>query len=181
MAKVEDILKCAEKYVGAKENSPMHLELLSKYAEITPLPRGYKPTVYDPWCAVFISALAIETGCTDIIPCECSCTKMRNKAKDLGIWKDYSDDFVPPSGAIIMWDWDATKGNGPDHVGLVVYADSKLITVIDGNWSNMVCLRNVYYEKIHGYILPKYEEKKQDIRQFIICPHCGDKIYFKGE
>lgn len=181
MGTSRDLLDVAAMLVGVKEGSPGHREILDIYSSLPVLPRGHKPTVEDDWCAIFVSAVAVGASCTDIIPCECSCTLMRNKAKDMGIWKDYTRSFVPPSGAVIMWDWDATKKNGPDHVGFVVEADNSQITVIDGNWSNMVCLRNVDYTKIHGYILPKYNDLVEKSNQFIICPHCGEKIYFKGE
>ena len=181
MGKSKDILDFAALFIGTAEGSDAHKEILHIYNSLNPVPRGYKLSVHDPWCAGFVSAVAIMANCTDIIPCECSCTRMMYKAKELGIWKPYTTSFVPPEASIIMWDWDATKANGPDHVGYVVEADNNRITVIDGNWNNKVALRTVEYKNIHGYIIPKYEDNEAEETQFIKCPHCGKNIYFKGE
>lgn len=181
MNKSSALIEVAEVYIGTKEGSAEHKEILKIYNRIDPLPRGYKPSTSDPWCAIFVSAMAVLANCTDIIPCECSCTLMRNKAKELGIWIPYSRTYIPQSGHLILWDWNATKYDGPDHIGIVVEANDNKICVIDGNWGNQVNLRNVSYSQIHGYIAPKYDETVVQ-NQSIICPHCGKNIYFtKGE
>lgn len=179
----EKFIDVAELYIGTQEKSVQHFDLLSIYNSQDPLPRGYKATSYDPWCGIFVSAVAIKSGCASLIPCECSCTLMRNKAKDMGIWYDSKDLKNPPPASIIMWDYDPNKSNGPDHVGIVLNSEADRITVIDGNWKNQVCLRAVDRSNIHGYIVPKYKDSSvpRNTLGELTCPHCGKTIKLYNE
>lgn len=117
------------------------------------------------WCATTISALAISLGYTDIIPVECSCGRMIEKAKKMGmgIWVE-NDAFRPNPGDIIMYDWnDSGKGDctgWPDHVGLVAKIEGNTMTVIEGNKANKVGTRKISVNSryIRGYITPKYDD-----------------------
>lgn len=155
------IVKQAQAWVGLNEADGSHKKIIDIYNTLDPLPRGYKLSYKDAWCAGTISALAVECNATDIIPTECSCTRMIEKAKAMGIWVE-NDAHSPAPGDIIMYDWDDSgKGenkNNPDHVGIVEKRTGDTVTVIEGNYSNAVKRRTLQVngKYIRGYIVPKY-------------------------
>lgn len=159
-----EIVKQAQAWIGLKESDGSHKKIIDIYNTINPLPRGYKVTYKDAWCAATISALAVVCKATDIIPQECSCLRMIDKAKSMGIWVE-SDAHKPAPGDIMMYDWDDSGSgdnkNNPDHVGIVEKISGNTITVIEGNYSNAVKRRSVLVNGryIRGYIVPKYAEE----------------------
>lgn len=152
----------AKAWIGKKESNGTHRDIIDIYNTYKPHPRGYKMTYEAPWCATTVSAIAIKLGYTDIIPVECSCSKMIELAKKMGSWVE-SDGRTPKPGDIIMYDWDDNgKGDNtgsPDHVGIVEKVVNTKITVIEGNYSNAVKRRylEVNGKYIRGYIVPKYD------------------------
>ena len=159
-----EIVKQAQSWVGLKESNGSHKKIIDIYNTLNPLPRGYKLRYTDAWCAGTISALAVVCKATDIIPQECSCLRMIDKAKTMGIWVE-SDAYKPSPGDILMYDWDDSGSgentNNPDHVGIVEKITGSTITVIEGNYSNAVKRRTVLVngKYIRGYIVPKYAEE----------------------
>lgn len=143
--------------------------IINIYNTIQPLPAGYKLTVgVDAWCAATVSAVAHELGYDDIIPIECSCGRMVEKAQKMGIWVE-NDAFTPKPGDIILYDWqDNGKGDctgWPDHVGAVVNVDGAgMMTIIEGNYNNTVKYRHIKVNSqyIRGYITPKYDTPAED-------------------
>lgn len=158
------VVNTAKKYLGSKEADGTHKQILDIYNNHKPIARGYKMTTKDPWCATYVSAIAIKCGYTDIMPTECSCTKMIELYKAKNRWEE-SDAYVPQIGDIIMYDWnDSGKGDNtgsPDHVGIVVSVSGKTIKVIEGNISDSVGYRimSVDGRYIRGYCLPDYASK----------------------
>jgi hypothetical protein len=158
-----EIVKQAQAWVGLKESNGSHKKIIDIYNTISPLPRGYKMTYTAEWCAATISALAVACKATDIIPQECSCLRMIDKAKAMGIWVE-NDAHVPKPGDIMQYDWDddgrGENTNNPDHVGIVEKITGNTITVIEGNYSNAVKRRTMLVNGryIRGYIVPKYAE-----------------------
>lgn len=153
---------CAARWLGVKEGSQEHLEILEVYNGIRPLPRGYAVKQTDAWCAAFVSAAAVMAGAGDWYPLECSCTRMIEGAKAMGIWVE-DDSYVPAVGDWVMYNWQA-KSSGddtgaPDHVGIVVGLESGEILSVEGNYDNAVKLRRlpVNWEKLRGFICPKEE------------------------
>ena len=162
-----EIVKQAQAWVGLKESDGSHKKIIDIYNTISPLPRGYKLRYTDAWCAGTISALAVVCKATDIIPQECSCLRMIEKAQSMGIWVE-SDAYKPAAGDIMMYDWDDSGSgenkNNPDHVGIVEKISGNTITVIEGNYSNAVKRRTVLVNGryIRGYIVPKYDAEKAE-------------------
>ena len=76
----------AARWLGTREGSPEHREILAAYNAIKPLPRGYTLGEKDPWCAGFVSAAAVMAGEGARYPLECSCSRIIEKAKRTGIW-----------------------------------------------------------------------------------------------
>lgn len=161
------VVSIAQNWLGKKESDGSHREIIDVYNSHKPHPRGYKMTYDAPWCATFVSAIAIKLGYTNIIPVECSCSKMIELFKALGSWCE-DDGRKPNPGDIMFYDWE-DNGVGdnlgsPDHVGIVEAVDGNKITVIEGNYSNAVRRRTLYVngKYIRGYGIPKYpvENKK---------------------
>lgn len=151
----------AQSYLGSKEGSAAHQEILATYNSHQPLPRGYAMTDKDAWCAAFVSAIAIKLGLTDIIPVECSCSQMIGVFKAIGRWQE-RDDHVPRPGDILFYDWhDSGEGDntgGPEHVGIVDHVTDGVIFVIEGNFRDAVGTRRIRVDAryIRGYGLPDY-------------------------
>lgn len=143
-------------YLGASEGSSKHREIVDTYNTIVPLPRGYKLTYSDDWCAGFVSAMAQICGFTGIIFAECSCTRMTALFNAVGGVQ--SARFSPQRGDIIMYDWNPSAGDGCDHVGIVVSNDGSTLSVIEGNKNNKVEYRTVSLSSanIYCYCCPNY-------------------------
>lgn len=148
-------------WVGAKQGSNIHREIIDLYNTISPLPRGYKMTYTDAWCAATASAAAKKAGLTSIIPTECSCAQLIKKYQALGRWVE-DDAYVPSVGDSIFYDWqDSGVGDNkgdPDHVGVVESVSGDTIIVIEGNMSNAVGRRTMTVNGrfIRGYGCPNF-------------------------
>jgi len=155
------VLTQAQAWVGKKESDGSHRMIIDIYNRHRPLARNYKVKYTDAWCATFVSAVAIKTQNTDIIPTECGCGQMIELFKRLGSWIE-NDAYVPKAGDIIFYDWDDSgKGDNtgwPDHVGIVENVSGNIITVIEGNKNDEVGRRviSVNGKYIRGYGVPKY-------------------------
>ena len=154
----------AARWLGTKEGSQEHRKILEVYNSIDPLPRGYAVKQTDPWCAAFASAVAVMAGAGVRYPLECSCTRMIEGAKKMGIWVE-DDGHVPQVGDWVLYNWQALASGDdtgdPDHVGIVIGLEDGEILAVEGNYDNGVKLRRfpVNWEKIRGFICPKGEEQ----------------------
>lgn len=157
------IVDKAALYIGSTEGSKTHRDIIDTYNTFSPLPRGYKVKYTDSWCAAFVSAMAILTNNTDVIPVECSCGLMLQGFKKLGEWVE-NDDYRPAPGDVIFYDWtDSGHGDNagwPNHTGIVQSADKKTMKIIEGNYCNMVKVRTLYSGNryIRGYGVPRYAD-----------------------
>lgn len=161
----QEFIGIMQEWVGLKRSNKSHAPIIDTYNEHTPLPRGYKVTYSDAYCATTVSAAAIKAELTDIMPIECSCYYLIEQAKKMGIWQE-NDDYVPSVGDWILYDWqDNGVGDNtgtPDHVGAVEKVVGSTITVIEGNINGGVVGRRnmvVNGKYIRGYICPKYSQK----------------------
>lgn len=155
-------------WIGLKRSDKSHAPIIDTYNGNKPLPRGYKVTYTDAYCATTTSAAAIKAGYTDIMPVECSCYYLIEKAKAMGIWQE-NDAHVPKPGDEVLYDWDdganyATTDNqgAPEHVGMVEAISGSTIRVIEGNMSGgVVGRRNLQINGryIRGFICPDYASK----------------------
>lgn len=149
-------------WIGKNEYDGTHKEIINIYNTQPKLPRGYKVKYTDEWCATTVSAVAVDLGYTSIIPTECSCQKMIEKAVIMGIWEE-NDGYTPSPGDIIFYDWqDSGFGDNKgwsDHVGIVEKVANGKITVIEGNYSRAVNRRLIAIngKYIRGFICPRYD------------------------
>ena len=72
----QSYVNAAVSYLGCKESNGSHKKIIDLYNSHKPLARNYAVKYTDSWCATFVSAMAIKTGLTDIIPTECGCGQM---------------------------------------------------------------------------------------------------------
>lgn len=153
----------AARWLGTKEGSGDHRMILSVYNSIRPLPRGYAVKETDAWCAAFASAAAVMAGAAERYPLECSCSKIIEKAKNMGIWVE-KDSHRPGVGDWVLYNWQGKSGaddtGAPDHVGVVIGAEDGMILAVEGNYDNGVKLRKfpADWEKIRGFVCPAWEE-----------------------
>lgn len=160
-----------EKYVGVKEGSAGHLEILNIYNGNQSLPRRYVVKTTDAWCAVFASAMFILSGYQDIFPIECGCNNMIDKAKSMGIWVE-QDSYVPNIGDAVLYDWqdNGVRDNtgSADHVGIITYVnkDAGYMVVTEGNYSDSVKKRtiNLNGNYIRGFVVPKFTTDGIDVQ-----------------
>lgn len=157
-----EVALCAARFLGTREGSREHREILMVYNAIRPLPRSYAVRETDPWCAAFASAAAVMAGEGERYPLECSCTRIIEKAKNMGIWVE-DDGCLPKAGDWVIYNWQA-KAEGddtgaPDHVGVVIAVEKGEILAVEGNYDNAVKLRRfpLNWEKIRGFVCPKRE------------------------
>lgn len=134
----EKFVSGATKWIGTREGDANHKKILSIYNGQTPLPRGYRLRESDAWCAGFVTAVAVETGCGDVFPRECSCWYMEKLAGQMGYIIDRSKTDV---GDVVLYDWE--PDGTVDHVGIVVQRNGNTLKVVEGNKSDAVGYRTI--------------------------------------
>jgi hypothetical protein len=160
------VVEQAKAWLGLKESDGSFKVIIDTYNSQEELPRGVKMLYSWEWCAAFVSAVAVKLDYTDIIPTECSCTRMIEKLKAIGAW-DERDNRVPLPGELIFYNWEAPAtgddDTDADHVGIVECIRNGIITVIEGNYSASVKRReiSVNHRYIRGYGVPKYDAEKE--------------------
>ena len=165
------VVEQARAWLGLQETDGSYRQILDTYNTYRPLPRGHKMTVKDPWCAAFVTAVAVKVGYTDIIPPECSCTRMIKLLQKMGAW-DERDSRVPNSGELIFYNWEAKQtgddATDADHVGIVESVKDGQISVIEGNYQNKVKRRYipVNHKYIRGYGVPKYADPPKQKEEY---------------
>lgn len=158
------VVATAKKYLGYNEADGSHKKIIDLYNSHKPLARGYKVRYTDAWCATYASAIGIECGLTDIMPTECSCSRLITLYTNLGRWQE-NDAYKPEEGDLIIYDWeDSGKGDNkgaPNHVGIVVAVSGNVIKVIEGNKNEAVEYRSLALngKYIRGFCLPNYASK----------------------
>ena len=170
MSKRDDFVRKALSWVGTKEKSSGHKQIVADYNKACD--KGRKADVNTSWCAMFVGACAEETD--NIlkdgigVPVDCSCGtgshSLLEKAKKAGIWVE-KDSYCPIIGDIIIYDWkDTGKGDDVsrhDHTGIVTTSGSKSFTVCEGNKNKQVGLRVVQVDGryIRGFITPRFADE----------------------
>ena len=166
MAKTsEEYLTTGKKYLGTREGSAKHRKMVDMFnsCKLKTFPISYS----DAWCSAFISAMAIECGCTDIIPISANCDEMYKKGVVMGIAIP-KDKWIPKMGDIVFYDWNL---NGElDHVGAVETMSKNIIHVLEGNKNDSVAYRDINYKNatITKIIRPRYKtvSKKKSYKNY---------------
>ena len=170
MSKRDEFVNKALSWLGTKEGSKGHKQLVADYNKACD--KGRKADIKTPWCALFVGAVAQETGNVLAdgvgVPCDCSCGtgshSLLEKAKAAGIWVE-NDKYNPIVGDIVIYDWKDTGKpeeniTGHDHTGIVTKAGNPF-TVTEGNKSNAVGNRSVKVDakSIRGFITPRFADE----------------------
>lgn len=149
----------AARYAGIKEGGAEHKALIAAYNAATD---GYDMSMNDPWCAMFLSAIAALLGYQKF-PLECSCSRMVSKAKAQGIRVE-GRGYRPKVGDWPIYDLDL---NGAmDHIGVAVDVEGDDVYVLEGNYSDTVKSRvHIRYDdpRIKCWICPDYTELMERI------------------
>ena len=149
--------------INGLEGEAGHQRILNVYNSQCPLPRGYRLTAKDAWCAATVTAVYLLNGFDGVS--ECSCPRMIEKAKALGIWQE-SDSYIPKPGDCIMYDWqDSGTGDGvgvADHTGIVIEVDGQMITVREGNKNKSIGNRQI---KVDGRYTFEIGGRSKDFSQ----------------
>lgn len=163
----QKVVDTASAWLGTREYSAKHQEMLNIYNAQQPLPRGTRMLASWPWCAAFVSTVSLQCGLRDIMPTECGCPSMIRLYQEIGRWIE-DDAYVPSPADVIFYDWQDT-GYGdnvgqPDHVGIVVACTDGMMTIIEGNCDNAVKLRQIAVNArfIRGYGVPDFASKADD-------------------
>lgn len=165
MATRAEAVSIAKKYVGCKQGSKKHKDLVDTFNKVKP--HGEVGNYVCAWCAIAYTAFMIKAGMTrKKVPMSYNCGRLIDDAKALGIWQE-NDAYIPAKGDGIIYYWnDSGKGDcrsGASHVGTVEKVDKKKkeFTVIEGNkGSTHACGRRVMKfnaRYIRGFITPKFD------------------------
>lgn len=160
----QKVVSTALSWLGTRENTAKHQEMLDIYNAQRPLPRGTRMLASWPWCAAFVSTVSLQLGLRDIMPTECGCPSMVRLYQDIGRWVE-DDAYIPSPGDVIFYDWqDGGIGDNvgqPDHVGIVLDCDGKTMTIIEGNNANAVNKRVLAVNDrfIRGFGIPDFASK----------------------
>lgn len=131
---MKDFINIAKQFIGAREGGATHHRIIDGYNTIRPLPRGYRVTYKDAWCATFVSYILSLAG-YDKTKLECSAQRL---SKKLGhkVKQGKRND-------IIFYDWQSD--GWIDHVGIIEGYDekTKTYTVIEGNYHDAVGRRKI--------------------------------------
>lgn len=156
----EIFVETAASFIGCREDDGSFKKIIDYYNQHKPSGK-YRMSHTDPWCAAFVSAIALMCDLEDIIPIETYCPQMIVMFQRLGEWIE-NDAYVPSPGDIVLYDWD-DSGVGDntgtaDHVGIVRSVSGSTFTVIEGNMSDAVGQRrmSVNGKFIRGFGVPKF-------------------------
>lgn len=151
------------RYLDIAEGSAEHLQILKDYNTLSNtkggLPRGHKAVQSDDWCAIFAAGQAHAMGLTEVYPMECSCTRIIELAKDMGIWIE-SDSYIPVPGDWVLYAWKGQEGVentlAPNHIGTIYHSDGTLMLAVEGNKGDKVGTRALAVgdKRIRGFVHP---------------------------
>lgn len=172
MSKRNDFVKKALSWVGTKEGSKGHAQIVADYNKACD--KGRKADTNSLWCALFVGAVAQETdnvltGSVGV-PVDYSCGKgshsLIEKARAANIWVE-DDAYIPSVGDVIIYAWNDPKPKtdnttGHDHTGIVTSVAAKSFVVTEGNKSNAVGNRrmSVNAKNIRGFICPVFADEQ---------------------
>lgn len=151
------VVSTAVAWLGCKESNKTNKPIVDLYNSNM----GTKFSYTTPWCAIFVSAVAIKSGTTSIIVRGSYCPSVINVYKNSKV-SNYKygagASYVPKAGDVIFFDWN--RNGVPDHTGLVASVSGKTVKTIEGNYSDAVGYRtfSVGYKYVQGYGLPNYDD-----------------------
>lgn len=164
------VVSIVSKWVGGKQGSDIHKEILAIYNEYAAANKMAKAYESYAWCDITASAAWIKAGIAKYVPIAMSCGQSISKAKAKGIWVE-SDAHKPKIGDAVIYDWDDTgKGDdttGHDHIGIVVSVGADTFSVVEGNAGTPSQVRKIQRKVnqryIRGFITPDYKAAAKEL------------------
>ena len=151
------VVSTAVEWLGCKESNKSNKPIIELYNKNM----GTNFSYATPWCAMYVSAVAIKSGTTDIIVRGSYCptiidTYKNSKTSRYSYGKGAS--YTPKPGDVIFFDWNYNRD--PDHTGMVASVSGKTVKTIEGNKNDAVGYRtfSVGYNCVLGYGLPNYDD-----------------------
>lgn len=167
--------------LGAAEGSAGHLAILADYNTLKEtkagLPRKHEAVPSDDWCAIFVAGQAHALGLTEAYPMECSCSRIVEIAKEMGIWIE-SDSYIPVVGDWVLYAWKGQEGQenelAPNHIGAIYGCDGEKMLAVEGNKGDKVDPRklDVGDKRIRGFVHPDLS----DLVGKLIAPAVVEKV-----
>lgn len=131
---MKSLTETAIQFIGARQGGAQHRKIVDGYNTIRPLPRGYRVSYKDNWCATFVSDMIRLAG-GDTSLAECSANRLRKKLEK------YQTSDRGQKDDIIFYDWNGDKWS--DHVGIIVSEHNGVYKVIEGNKNKTVGYRYI--------------------------------------
>lgn len=171
MSKRDEFVNKALEYVGIKEKSKAHKEIVAAYNRACD--KGREADINTLWCAEFVGAIAELTGNVLHdgigVPVDYSCGtgphSLVEKAKKAGIWVE-NDGYTPRKGDVVIYAWKdpkptADNTTGHDHTGIVTSAAATSFVVTEGNKNDSVGNRRMQVngKNIRGFIVPRFADE----------------------
>ncbi|UFQ16425.1 MULTISPECIES: peptidoglycan-binding protein [Streptomyces] len=156
MSQVSKVLSVAKGEVGYRaERAPG--ERPSGHQKYSPQVPGLEWSQYQPWCATWVSWVAMKAGVANLFPRTASVWTAMSWFKQRGRWSAY-----PAVGAQVIY-----GASGSTHTGICYAYDETYIYTYEGNTSTtndangngvMKRQRRRRDAYVHGYGLPSYAE-----------------------
>ncbi|MFI6684986.1 LysM peptidoglycan-binding domain-containing protein [Streptomyces sp. NPDC050485] len=156
MSQVSKVLSIAKGEVGYRaERAPG--ERPSGHQKYSGQVPGLEWSNYQPWCATWVSWVALKAGVTNLFPRTASVWTAMQWFKERSRWSEY-----PAVGAVVIY-----GSTGSTHTGICYAYDETYIYTYEGNTSltndangNAVMARQRLRRDsyVHGYGLPAYVE-----------------------
>ncbi|MGK5637044.1 peptidoglycan-binding protein [Streptomyces sp. URMC 126] len=152
-ATAEGVVETAASQIGVHEGrSGGHWNNVQRYSEEVP---GLEWSQGQPWCATFVSWVALRAGVAGLFPRTASCAAAVAWFRDRDRFSAY-----PAVGAQVFYGPD-----GADHTGVVERYDSTYVYVVEGNTNVNGSaegdgvyrrVRERKSSRVHGYGYPRY-------------------------
>ncbi len=158
MKTANEFLNVARAWLGKNEDDKSFIDILNVYNGHRPIAAGYAVKPTDDWCDAFVSAVAIKTGCVDLIGTECGCERHIAIWRQKGIW--HPGSITPRAGDIFALDWNSNHSGMADHVGIVERVESNTIYTIEGNRGGAVRRKEypVGDSRFKGFARPAFSQ-----------------------
>ena len=168
-----EFVKQAQSWVGLNETDGGHKQIIDIYNKNRWRGCRFKMKYTGEWCAAFVTACAVKTKATGIVPIDCHCNHIIDKAKKKGIWIE-DESTAPKPGDLVLYDWQdknpkANDKAPADHIGIVEKVDhlTKTFIVIEGNYKQQVKRRTLKFNAkyLRGFVRPKFRIAKTVVKK----------------
>ena len=141
----QDLLAIAESQIGYHESkTSFRIDESGKQHGYTRYGLWYG-NAYGEWCGMFVSFCLNYAKIPEAdFPREANCNKWRSALKNIAVYEDDEDNYIPAPGDLIFFDITG-ETDAPGHVGIVTRVDGDMIYTIEGNQGRAV--REMEYKK----------------------------------